>query len=87
MANSPSNLERVDAFSDEMAEQLGPGGLLLVRRVPDTRSAGYVVPPGSTGGICELLERTLRRSLMPEPTAKQSSRLRRDSLLEVHDHT
>ena len=46
------NLEWIDAFIDEVTEELRPRTLLPVAGVPDARLAGSVATARPPGGVC-----------------------------------
>lgn len=66
--DAPQDLERRDALVKEVAEQLGPGGLLLIRGVPRRRAAAAVVPAITLRWISVRLERVASGALVPEAT-------------------
>ena len=49
--NAAPNLEGIDAFIDEVSEELRPCTLLPVRGVPDPRFAGSVITARPRGGV------------------------------------
>lgn len=67
-ADTFQHLERRDARVDEVAEQLGPRGLLLIGGVPRGLAAAAVVPAIATGRIRVRLERVASGALVPEAT-------------------
>lgn len=79
-----SELERVDAFVDEVTEQLGPGSLLLTRRVPDARLAGAVVAARASCGIGARRERVSGGTLVPETTGDLPARCGGNRVSDVH---
>lgn len=58
--DAATELERVDAVVDEVAEEFGPCGLLLIGGVPHAGFALPVVPARSSGGVGEGGEGVLR---------------------------
>lgn len=60
------DLERIDAVVDEVAEELGPRGLFLVRRVPHAGFASTVVATTGHGGMRTGEEVTPYWTLVPE---------------------
>lgn len=66
--HATQDLERRDARIEEVPEQLGPGGLLLIGGVPRRVRAAAVVPAIALRWIRERLERMAGGALVPEAT-------------------
>ncbi len=83
-ALAPPDFERVDAGVDEVAQQLGPGSLLLARRVPNTGFNGPVVAARATSGIRTRCERVPGGALVSEAAGDLPTRRGCCRLGEVH---
>jgi len=67
-------LEWIDAVVDEVAEELAPRGLFLVRRVPHAGFAPTVVTTSGQGGMRTGEEVTLGCALVPERPGESATR-------------
>jgi hypothetical protein len=83
-ADPTPHLERIDPLGDEVAEQLRPRRLLLIRAVPDPAPASLVVATGGARGVRAGQQVVPGGALMPEPTGDRSSWGRRDAVGEAH---
>jgi hypothetical protein len=83
-ADSTPELERLDAFVDEVSKQLRPGRLLLTRCIPDARLSGAVVAAGASCGIGARGERASGGTLVPEMTGDLPARCGGNRVSDVH---
>ena len=66
LPDAATDLGRIDARIDEVAEQLRPGRSLLVRRVPDARTTSTVVAALRDGRVSDGTQPVAGGSLVPE---------------------
>jgi hypothetical protein len=82
--HAATHLERVDPLIGEVAEELRPRTLLLVRRVPDRRFAGSVVAARSSCRVGAGPELVTCGALVPVGAGQLSPRCGGDRIGELH---